>query len=99
MASEIRNRIVREATPVEKGRHSAIRKQIEAELPELKHWARQAAARHPERVPVGTILNAAEGGVVQAIDDYAVKHSLPNRRAVVREALARLLGMQISQQP
>ncbi len=98
MSAEIRNRIGRDATPKEKERHNAIRQQIEDKLPELKQWARQAAARNQERVPFGTVLNSAEGDIVRAIDDCAVKHSLPNRSAVVREALARLLGMQISQQ-
>lgn len=96
MANEIRNRIVREATAAEKERHSLIRQQVAEELPELKQWAKQAAARHQERVAVGTVLSAEEAEVVRAIDDYAVKHALPNRSAVVREALAHLLGVELS---
>ncbi len=45
MSSEIRQRIVREATPEEKERHRALRDEIERELPELKQWARAAAAQ------------------------------------------------------
>jgi hypothetical protein len=37
--------------------------------------------------------------VVSAIDEYAAKHSLAGRGAVVREALARLLGIEIKQIP
>ena len=36
--------IVRPATPEEKERHRQIREQVEEELPELKRWAREAAA-------------------------------------------------------
>jgi hypothetical protein len=50
MTHEIRKRIVRPATPEEKERHRAIREGIEQELPEMKQWAREAAARHKERV-------------------------------------------------
>ena len=98
MTHEIRQRIVREATADEKERHQKIREQVEADLPELKKWARQVAAQHQERVAVGTVLDAAEGNVVQAMDEYAAKHSLPNRSAVVREALAQLLGVEIARQ-
>ena len=45
MGSEIRQRMVREATPEEKERHRAPRDEIERELPELKQWARAAAAQ------------------------------------------------------
>ncbi len=95
MTNEIRNRIIRDATPEEKERHSVIRAEIEQELPALKEWARQAAARHPDRIAVGTVFTGEETDVVQAIDDYAASHSLANRGAVVREALARLLGLEI----
>ena len=98
MTHEIRNRIVRAATPEEKERHQHIRQEIEQELPELKQWAREVAARHKSHVPVGTVFGAEEARVVQAIDDYAAKHSLPNRSGVVREALANLLGIEISRQ-
>ena len=95
MSSEIRQRIVREATPEEKERHRTIREEVERELPELKQWAREAAARHKERVAVGTVFTSEEAVVVDAIDDYAAKHALPGRGAVVREALAHLLGVEI----
>ena len=74
--------------------HSAIRAEIEKELPALKDWARVAAARHSDRIAVGTVFTSRETDVVQAIDDYAAAHSLENRGAVVREALARLLGVE-----
>ena len=95
MAREIRRRIVREATPEERERHRTIRAEIEQELPELKRWAREAAARHRERVVVGTVFTDQESSVLAAIDDYATKHSLSGRGAVVREALAQLLGIDI----
>ena len=96
MTQEIRKRIVRVATAEEKARHQQIREQIEEELPELTQWAREAAQRHKDKVPVGTVLNAEEEHVVKAIDDYAVKHALDSRSAVVREALANLLGIEIA---
>jgi metal-responsive CopG/Arc/MetJ family transcriptional regulator len=37
-----------------------------------------------------------ETTILAAIDEYAVKHSLPSRSAVVREALANLLGIEIA---
>ncbi len=95
MPREIRKRIVRPATPEEAARHKQIREQIEHELPELAQWARDAAARHRERVAIGTVFGADESAVVAAIDEYAAKHALANRSAVVREALARLLGVEI----
>jgi hypothetical protein len=48
---------------------------------------------------VGTVFPAEEAHVVPAIDEYAAKHSLPGRGAVVREALARLLGIEMTQVP
>jgi hypothetical protein len=95
MSNEIRNRIVRDATSEEKERHALIRAEIEQELPALKVWARAAAARHSDRIAVGTVFTSEETSVVQAIDDYAEAHSLANRGAVVREALSRLLGLEI----
>ena len=96
MTHEIRERILRPATPEEKARHEQIRQQIAQELPELKQWAKEAAAKHTGRVPVGTVLTPDEANVLEAIDDYATKHSLQNRSAVVREALAHLLGIEIA---
>jgi hypothetical protein len=98
MTHEIGNRILRAATPEEKQRHCTIREEVERELPELKRWAREAAAQHKERVAVGTVFTAGEVNVLEAIDQYAAVHSLANRSAVVREALARLLGIEISRQ-
>jgi hypothetical protein len=98
MTHEIRRRIHREATPEEKERHRTIREEIQLELPELKQWARETAARHQERVAVGTVFTDQETDVLEAIDHYARKHSLTGRGAVVREALAHLLGMEITRQ-
>ena len=95
MPHEIRNRILRPATPEEAARHAQIRDEIEKELPELAQWARDAAARHRERVAVGTVFGADESAVVAAIDEYAAKHALGNRSAVVREALAKLLAIDV----
>lgn len=96
MSRDVSKRIVREATPEEQERHATIREQIATELPELKAWAKVAAARHRERIAVGTVLAADEASVLTAIDDYAAKHSLPDRSAVVREALSQLLGISIA---
>ena len=98
MTREIRRRILREATPEEKERRRLIRDEIQQELPELEHWAREVAARHQDRVAVGTVFTDRETEVVAAIDDYAMKHSLNSRGAVVRQALAHLLGIEISRQ-
>jgi acetyl-CoA carboxylase alpha subunit len=98
MTHEIRKRIIRPASPEEKERHELIRRQTEQELPELQQWARQAAARHQERVAVGTVLTAEETNVLKAMDEYAAKHALQNRSAVVREALANLLGIEIARE-
>ncbi len=98
MTHEIRKRIVRPAAPEAKERHQLIPRQIEQELPELHQWAKEAAAQHQERVAVGTVLTAEETNVLAAMDDYATKHSLQNRSAVVREALSNLLGINIARQ-
>lgn len=95
MSDQMHKRIFREATPEERERHRAIRGQVAEELPELEAWARAAAARHKERVSVGTILSGDEAKIVEAIDDYAAKHSLGGRSAVVREALSQLLGIEL----
>ena len=44
------------------------------------------------------MLRIEEAQVLAAIDDYALKHSLHGRGAVVREALARRLGVEIAGQ-
>lgn len=93
---EIRNRIVRPATPEELERHATVRQQIEGELPDLKRWAREAEVSQRARRAVGTVFLENEAHVVEAIDKYAADHALPGRGAVVREALAHLLGIQVS---
>ncbi len=98
MTHEIRQRILRQATPEERERHRTIREEIRQELPELMQWAREIAARHQERVAVGTVFAGPEVDVLEAIDNYATKHSLGSRGAVVREALAHLLGIEIPRQ-
>jgi hypothetical protein len=98
MFHEIRGRIIRQATEEERERHSAGRQEVERELPELKQWAREMAEQHREWVSVGTVLSSQESAIVEAIDKYAEAHSLPGRGAVVREALSRLLGIEIARQ-
>ena len=98
MSNDIRNRMIRNATPEEAERHLVIQKEVERELAPLKAWAREAASQSVDHVAVGTVFNAKERHVVQAIDEYAVTHSLGNRGAVVREALSRLLGLEIASQ-
>ena len=96
MTHEIRQRILRSATAEERERHQQIRQQVEPELSELQQWAREAATRHRDRVAVGTVFTAQEADVVEAIDNYAATHALPSRSVVVREALSRLLGVEIA---
>jgi hypothetical protein len=96
MSYEIRKRIIRPATDEDQERHRAIRKEIEQELPELVAWAKAAAAQHREKTAVGTVLTAEEAPVLDAIDDYAEKHALASRSAVIREALSQLLGIEIA---
>src|SRR2546423_12852020 len=96
MSHDIRQRIHRAATPEERERHQQIRREIEEELPDLQEWARSAAAQHKERIAVGTVFTAEETDVLKAIDDYAAKHSLQHRGAIVREALAQLLGINLA---
>jgi hypothetical protein len=98
MSQEVPKRILREATPEEKERHRVVRQQVEQELPELERWARVAAARRQERMAIGTLLSGEEADVVAAIDDYAAKHSLADRSAVVREALSKLLGVELARE-
>ncbi len=88
-------RIVREATPAEHKSHEAIRAAIDAERPEIVAWARDAAGQ----MAVGTVFTADEIPVLEAIDAYAATHNLSSRSAVVREALSRLLDMQVDVEP
>lgn len=57
----------------------------------------------PEQHAVGKRIirtaTAAEAPVLEAIDTYAVRHDLPGRSAVVRDALARLLDMPVAIPP
>lgn len=96
LSREMGKRIVRPATAEEAQRHAAVRRALEEELPEIKEWARKAAAECANRVAVGTVFSAEEKPVVEAIDAYAASHSLPNRSAVIREALAHLLNISIA---
>jgi hypothetical protein len=91
-------RIIREATPAERERHAAVRAAVETERQEIAAWARQAAARSGE-VAVGAVFSPAETPVLDAIDAYAASHNLPGRSAVVREALSRLLDLQLDAEP
>ncbi len=95
---EVRQRIVRPATPEERERHTKIRESIQEELPELKQWAREVAAHHVEQITVGTVFGKEDAQIVEAIDRYAAGHELRNRSAVVREALAKLLSIEIPQE-
>ena len=95
---EIRQRIARPATPEDRERHREIRDKTAEELPELKRWAREVAARNADRTPVGTVFGEDEAHVIQAIDHYAADHALADRSAVVREALAQLLHVDIQRQ-
>lgn len=95
MSKENFKRTVRSATSDELDRQRLIREQVMQDLPELNAWARAAAARHQERIGIGTVLSGEETKLVRYIDDYAAKHSLAGRGAVVREALAQLLGVEL----
>lgn len=96
MTHEIRHRVHRPATPDEKARHDQIRSEIEREAPELASWASSVVDQNVDRVRVGTVFTADEANIVKAIDDYAANHSLDNRGAVVRQALAKLLGIDVT---
>lgn len=98
MTHEFCLRIQRPAMQEEKDRHQQIRQEIEEDLPDLKQWARAAAARHKERIAGGTVFTADEAPVLKAIEEYAAKHSLHNRGAVVRKALALLLDIEVGRQ-
>lgn len=93
---EMGKRIVRPATAEEARRHSDVRRAIEDEVPEIKEWSRQAAQQGGSRVAVGTVFSDDEKLVIEAIDAYVASHSLPNRSAVIREALAHLLNISIA---
>ena len=45
---------------------------------------------------VEAVFQEKEQDVLTAIDQYATKHGLPNRGAVVRQALAKLLGIELA---
>ena len=98
MTHEIRQRIIRPATPEERDRHQRIREQIKQGFPDLQQWARQAVAEQRDQIAIGTVLSAEETNVLAAMDEYAATHALHSRSAVVREALANLLGIQIARQ-
>ena len=83
---EIR-RVVRPATPEERARHQKIRDQVATELPAVKRKAREALKRHR----VDPVFTLDEQHIWDALDSYAEEHELPNRCAVVRVALSRLL--------
>ena len=62
MTHEIRRPILHEATPEEKETGPAPSEgRSNEELPELKQWARETAARHRERVAVGTVFTGGRG--------------------------------------
>ncbi len=92
-----RNYPLGDARRREAARHKQIRDEVEQELPELAEWARAAAARHRERIAVGTVFTTDELPVLSAIDEYAAKHS-PFRTGsrCSRSPLARLLGIEIA---
>ena len=92
-------RIFRNATPAERERHAAVRAAIEAERAEIVAWAREESARVGAEVAVGTMFTPDEIPILDAIDAYAASHNLPNRSAVVREALSRLLDIQLDVEP
>lgn len=96
---EMGKRIVRPATDAERAQHAAVRAAVAEEYDEISAWARTAEGCATNRVAVGTIFTAAETPVIDAIDAYAARHDLPSRSAVVREALARLLGVPVEAEP
>lgn len=60
--------MMREATPEERERHRAIREQVERDLPELKQWARGAAAR---RVKFPLVRSKRPGSIRLTADRIA----------------------------
>ena len=98
MAQKLRNVINRPATADEKDRHRQIRAQVATELPRIQAKGRQILAETAEeRRHLDTAFNSGEEYVFDAIDQFAASNSLANRGAVVRLALAKLLGIEIAQ--
>lgn len=96
---ELGKRIIRPATDAERSQHAALRVALAEERDEIAAWARNVAGCEDNPVAIGTVFTAAETPVVAAIDAYAASHDLPNRAAVVREALARLLDIPVEIEP
>jgi hypothetical protein len=96
---DVGRRIIREAMPAERERHTLIRAAVEDERPEIIAWARRETAHAEGDVAVGLVLGPEESPVLDAIDAYAASHNLPGRSAVVREALARLLDIRLDSGP
>jgi hypothetical protein len=86
---EIRERIVREATPEEKERRRAVRPETQTDLPELMQWAGETAAELRERLVVATVLTGQGTTAWKATDDYAAKHAL---KVIIRSCQIDLEG-------
>ena len=55
----------------------------------------QKPAKKVARPRLEVVLVASDSALMSAVDQYATEHQLPNRGAVVRVALARLVGLEL----
>ena len=80
-------RIYVKLTPEQKAYYRRARKEIEAEFP---------PKRLPARPRLEMVVAPDETNLLDAVDQYAAKHELPNRGAVLRVALSKLLKLPLA---
>lgn len=81
-------------TPAQKAEYRRKLAEAEHDLPELRRWAKRGLKQAKQRVEA--VFGANEQAVLSAVDQYAAEHDLPNRGAVVRVALGKLLGLELA---
>ena len=74
-------------TPAQKEYFRRAREEIEAEFPPKKLAARPR---------LEMVVAPEETNLLDAVDQYAAKHDLPNRGAVLRVALSKLLKLKLA---
>ena len=80
-------RIYVKLTPEQKDYFRRAREEIEAEFPPKKL---------PARPRLEMVVAPEETKLLDAVDQYAAKHDLPNRGAVLRVALSKLLKLPLA---
>lgn len=78
-------------TKEQKAYNLKARAEALAEFPPPKKRAKKAGAR--KRLEI--IVTDNDGPLIAAIDKYATDNNLPNRGAVLRVAIARLVGLEL----